>query len=79
MGKGQQGETNAIDVWFIRASLLAATADCEGSVKQKGCGVISRIYGAEGLGERQKKKKGQIEAVYRAGLKYTYLIRRKTV
>lgn len=61
--------------------MLAATADCEGSVKQKGCGVISRIYGAEGLGERQKKKakkkrKSQIEAVCSAagtGLKYTDL------
>lgn len=37
--------------------MLAATADCEGAVKQKGCGVISRIYGAEGL--RRGGKKGK--------------------
>lgn len=34
--------------------MLAAAADCEGAVKQKGCGVISRIYGAEGLGETER-------------------------
>lgn len=34
--------------------MLAAAADCEGAVKQKGCGVISWIYGgAQGLGERE--------------------------
>lgn len=59
--------------------MLAATADCEGSVKQKGCGVISRIYGAEGLGERQKKKrkkkKSQIEAVCSAEIHIPHLQR----
>lgn len=71
--------------------MLAAAADCEGAVKQKGCGVISRIYGAEGLGETErvaeKKEKresggggGRMEAVCRAagtGRKCVHLRRRK--
>lgn len=35
MGKRQLGETNAIDVWFIRSLLLTGMSDCKGSVKQK--------------------------------------------
>lgn len=55
--------------------MLAATVDCEGSVKQKGCGVISRIYGAEGLGERKKIKKKRLFAA-RTGLEPTHLTER---
>lgn len=56
--------------------MLAATVDCEGSVKQKGCGVISRIYGAEGLGEREKKE--ALCGAARTGLKQTHLTERNT-
>lgn len=49
--------------------MLAAAADCEGAVKQKGCGVISRIYGAEGLGETERvaEKKEKRESGGRGG------------
>lgn len=57
--------------------MLAATVDCEGSVKQKGCGVISRIYGAEGLGERgEKNKKEAVCSAARTGLEQAHLTER---
>lgn len=58
--------------------MLAATADCEGSVKQKGCGVISRIYGAEGLGERQKKKKKAARSCVQCSRNRSDSVREKT-